>query len=46
MLVLVHLKKKKFLALLVVEILHFSIFWVVSMEMLIEEAPNNNQTAC
>jgi len=27
----------------VVEILHFSIFWVVSMEMLKEEASNNNR---
>jgi len=38
MLVLDHLKKIFVLALLVVEILHFSIFWVVSMETLIEEA--------
>jgi len=32
------LKKDFVLALSIVEILHFSIFWVVSMEMLIEEA--------
>jgi len=32
MLVLVHLKKNFVLALSVVEILRFSIFWVVSME--------------
>jgi len=37
------IKKKNFvLVFSVVEILHFSFFWVVSMETLIEEASNNN----
>jgi len=42
MFVLVHLQKKIVLGHSVVEILHFSIFWVVSMKTLIEEASNNN----
>jgi len=41
MLVLVHLKKNFVLALSVVEILHFSSFWVVSMETLMEASNNN-----
>jgi len=41
MLVQVHLKKNFVLALSVVEILHFSIFRVVSMDTLIEEVSNN-----
>jgi len=42
MFILLYLKKVFFLGHSVVEILYFSIFWVISMETLIEEVSNNN----